>query len=413
MSFIASSRTHVFEDCSGACLPGPPGSTTDRLTFFSVYQLRRKVLELLDRGLKTNNRSAGLCLLSLKRIIENQSALNFVAAFQTPFAYSHLARGDGSESQQLTQALGLVRFLLAAPCMDSLQLVIPPEAFPTTGLYLPHLHALIHAGDGPVAIDADMEQIRFTWLDGEAVTLPAEGLNDEFLPTMQRVELGRRVAGLRLLNGLPELTGQPLDLPPHPLPSAKEISDLEAGFDLLEQVWPEAYHAASRVFSSVVILPQSGPQTRSVTSGDFHGTLITSVHNPFQVGDAICHESSHARLNLFFEIDPLVQDGLAEIHPSPWRPDLRPLNGILNGVHAFVNVCRYYERLAQHSPEIAENAREILSVQKRKLADGWKYLEAHAKPTELGSTFFCELERAVDAINAAPVETHKQKFQSY
>lgn len=71
--------------------------------------------------------------------------------------------------------------------------------------------------------------------------------------------------------------------------------------------------------------------------------------------------------------------------------------GILNGVHAFLNVCHFYRRIHAIGEE-AVLADEIFSNQKEKVIEGFNLLSVHASPTELGAIFLAELEKEVEAL---------------
>lgn len=45
-------------------------------------------------------------------------------------------------------------------------------------------------------------------------------------------------------------------------------------------------------------------------------------------------------------LDPVLRNGTTAWTPSPVRPDLRPLNGVLLAAHAFVPVSVFHARLA-------------------------------------------------------------------
>jgi len=77
---------------------------------------------------------------------------------------------------------------------------------------------------------------------------------------------------------------------------------------------------------------------------------------------------------------------------SPWRPDLRPLRGLVDGVHAFLNVCRYHQRLRERFPDARASA-VIYERQKRNVIQANTLLRTHGIPTELGRKLLDEFER--------------------
>jgi HEXXH motif-containing protein len=126
--------------------------------------------------------------------------------------------------------------------------------------------------------------------------------------------------------------------------------------------------------------------------------LIASANNAIQIADAFCHEGSHARLALYLMLDPLLNNDPSSLYPSPWRKDERPLSGILNGVHAFVNVCEFYRRLAKHDNESSNYAKHMFLEQRSKILVASDLLFSVAKPTPMGRLFLTDLQAAVSRL---------------
>lgn len=205
-------------------------------------------------------------------------------------------------------------------------------------------------------------------------------------------------AGWPVLNGLPELQDPGLKIGAARDAEADRISVLEEGLDLLHRVWPEAWATAHRFLHATLLQPCHETHTTSISFVRLQGAFIASIHNPMQVGDAVCHEGSHTRLALFFKLDPLIKDDGRAVHPSPWRSDPRPLKGVLNGVHAFLNLCIFYKRVLERIPELARPAEEILEGERMRVREAWEYLVRRAVPTSLGHRFLAELAAEVERL---------------
>src|SRR5690606_33057915 len=128
---------------------------------------------------------------------------------------------------------------------------------------------------------------------------------------------------------------------------ADVLAALEEGLYLLRDVWPEAHDASQRLLRSVVVLEHSSDLVLSFTDGRWLGVLFASCREAFQVAGSIVHETAHARLAPLLSLGPLLLGDDASTHRSPWRSDPRSLHGLLNGVHAFTNVCTFYRRLME------------------------------------------------------------------
>ena len=93
---------------------------------------------------------------------------------------------------------------------------------------------------------------------------------------------------------------------------------------------------------------------------------ITASSEPALLGDQVVHEATHELLFLFQEHDPLLEprvhgDGWtpSEFY-SPWRDDLRPLNGLLHGTVVFTRVAFLHARTAKHDVIAARRLAAIL-----------------------------------------------------
>lgn len=390
-------------DASGAVLPGPAGASIDAVQAWVASRLADRALAQLAGCAPVGQPAVAATLASLHAAVSALPPTARIAAFRTALAHDHL-RGDRIAPDPVGSALRLVRFLVGAPDI-SVCLVLPPEALPAAGLYLPHLHALLDGGAGPVAVESGADRVRFTWLDGVVADVPAEGVDaadadpadDE--AAGPRLRWLPRVAGWPLLNGLPELREAPIEMEPqpHPEPSAREREEFEAGVALLRSAWPAADAACGRYFDSVLLQPLLEAHTTSVTLERLHGAFITSILDAVQVAEALCHEGSHTRLALLLMVDPLLENGPEAVHPSPWRSDPRPLRGLLNGIHAFVNVCVYYQRVAQQLPS-PERAEMVFKEQRARVRTAWKHFAPRARPTPVGASLLTDLEREVKAL---------------
>ncbi len=395
----------------GLCLPDPNASAP--ALFHRLALLKRR--PLIEQHLKAalQGCAAGLTkpISHLLELFEKLDSQGYIRAVDHPMVHSQLRLIEKPEDRALfggplRLALGLARFLIGA---IEHELIIPAEVFVPGGLFLPHLNALL-MGPGPVAVMTDAQTVSFTWTDGHRVTVPRSGLTDV---RAERFRALPTVLGLALLNEAPELSGpigtlleqgqnsgklwESTQLARGFRPPPEDLRSFEEGLALLESTWPQAIRPTLEVFSSLFALPHRGDgRFLSLTSGRMRGVFICGIVDPLQVGDSLIHEGAHNRLWPVFDLDPLLEDAEAPIHPSPWRADPRPLKGVLNGVHAFLGVCAYYRRLTDH-PEHGAFARYKLDLHWPKVLKGWEYLSSKAQPTPLGRRFLEGLEAAIQA----------------
>jgi HEXXH motif-containing protein len=124
------------------------------------------------------------------------------------------------------------------------------------------------------------------------------------------------------------------------------------------------------------------------------GLVYLTLHpDPVTLAEALIHETQHGKLNALSFFDAVLENGHTEWAPSPVRPDLRPLMGVLLAAHAFVPVAEFHRRLAElgheltRTPAFARRRAEVLASNARGLA----VLADKARPTPLGARVLAEL----------------------
>jgi HEXXH motif-containing protein len=392
-------ETRTPSDCDGACLPQAAGRGIDRVHARTIAALRAPALELLGHA---HGMAAGWTQRVVAGLHDTLSALpmhDWLAAFRPSVAFFNLHPAV-MERDPLAAALGLVRFVVGAPGRASGGFVIPEAAFAPAGLYLPHLGVVVAPGAGPLAVQLGSDAVRLTWSDGVSADLPTGRFELPRPDAAGRLLPVPAVAGWPLLNAVPEAHDAELPVQPPPAESigAEELGLVEQAHELLQSVWPEAAAATQRFLHSLIVQPGAADHTTSVTLDFLQGTFIASLRDAVQVADAMVHEGSHTRLALLLRSDALVVDDGVARHASPWRLDPRPLKGVVNGVHAFLNVALFYRRLAERRPDLADMASEIYELQRSKVREAWALCAAHAQPTPLGRIFLDELALEVERL---------------
>jgi hypothetical protein len=175
-----------------------------------------------------------------------------------------------------------------------------------------------------------------------------------------------------------------------------DIFALRDGAVLLERTWP---HGASMVADfGCSFMPVASPNSKdsvSLSSEHFPGWIVASLDSPLYMAECLVHEASH---NLLYEVlreQSLFVEEIALDHKwySPWRPDPRPLDGLLHACFVFNNVLNMYGRLAisHASEEDVYAARRRLGIELQRVAIGLDTLERSNGLTEVGSRLIAEL----------------------
>lgn len=147
-----------------------------------------------------------------------------------------------------------------------------------------------------------------------------------------------------------------------------------------------------RLLATVVPVGSHAERSTSASYQEAIGLLYVSLHpNPVTMAEALVHETQHTKLNLLSWVDPLFENG-DERHPSPVRPDPRPLWGVVLAVHAFLPVARLHRAWLDAGVPWADERR--FDAVRRLNHDGMEVLRAHARPTAMGR----ELLDGLDAL---------------
>lgn len=395
----------------GLALPDGPGTPIETLRSLSALSCAQRAQSLIRSVLSENETPQLQGLLAAIQSLPNTA---IVYLFGHPLAYLDtlpLAQVEEATSDTRSleeRAFSIARHLLGRAEVESLFLVIPPSQTLQAGFYLPHLSLSVRSPAGPVAFDQAQDHLQITWSDGLSITLATgQRLKPNNIPAdlirTRRLLVDSWVNDYQdetpVLNNCAALAGTFSIFEPLP-PLSADIGDSQAIFNagksLLQQIWPASFTEIDLFLRGVLFL-KGQPFVRSHTPKQLPGLVLLTSDSPMKVADVLSHEISHVRMNLVLEFDPLILDDGICRHASPWRSDLRPLMGVLYGVHAFLNVCNFYARYkdTNGAPAIA---REVYELQCSKLKKGWRYLQQHAVPTALGEGLFAEIDNGINDV---------------
>lgn len=373
------------EDCDGLCYPVQPGSTLDALCQLASLQRARLAVKRLAS--ESGGPTSEVCTALLQGCAPDALA----RLFSSPVAALDMSKE--------CPPLMLARHLIHHPDARDFVIMLPPEIFVRGGLYLPHAHAIIrNDGSGPVAVLERDGHTHLVWTDGMAIVLANNGMPLPEELTCTRLKPLPRLSGFPLLSSVPEVAPIAAPYDPVAIGAASLLApQLASGLDLLHMVWPQALHALRRHLRGIVLLQPRG-HGRSHSPEELPMTTFLTLDSPDRVADYLCHELSHIRMQAFRNIDPIVTPADPERarlgFASPWRPDPRPLRGLLDGIHAFLNVCHFHRRLAGLFPGTTASL-QIYESHKQNILLAWATVAAHAKPTRLGQLVLSEFAREV------------------
>lgn len=207
------------------------------------------------------------------------------------------------------------------------------------------------------------------------ITLPSVG----GFPARGRVEVGVKARGVTVDHMAPQ-GWRPLpcldapgftvtvdDLDPHRWPDGIELPRLReaeqeewrvrlgAAWQVLtDNHWTvqEEVKAAVAVFTPIATV-EGRPQSESCREA--FGAIALSVPvDGVTLAETLAHEIQHVKLYALMDIEPLVMPDPGDRFYAPWRPDPRPVSGLLNGTYAYLGVTGFWRR--QRRAETGEHA---------------------------------------------------------
>ncbi len=191
----------------------------------------------------------------------------------------------------------------------------------------------------------------------------------------------------------PDKTGSVLSL------GGRSEEDWRAAVDVsvhwICDYWPELFQEMSFLLRQIVPVGFDKDRHLSASYREAIGTVYLSLNpNPVTMTEALIHEFQHNKLNMASYADPLLENAFSPLFKSPLRPDLRPLWGVLMGVHAFLPVAEFLRKMraASHPVAAAPDFAKRLSEIDLKNDQAMATLKAHGRWTPAGKKLFESLE---------------------
>jgi HEXXH motif-containing protein len=174
------------------------------------------------------------------------------------------------------------------------------------------------------------------------------------------------------------------------------VRAMRAGLELVRSGLPQIAEEIELLIQQLVPVGFHAEKHLSASYQESIGTIYLSLHpEPMTLAEALIHEHSHNKINMLWSMAPVLVNAFSPTYPSPFRPDLRPLHGVLLGVHAFLPVELLYERLAESAHPITADPnfdRRRQRVREQNAA-ACETLTLYAQPTESGRAVIDEIHR--------------------
>jgi len=160
--------------------------------------------------------------------------------------------------------------------------------------------------------------------------------------------------------------------------------------------------------STITPLRQAGPHPESATLADAFGCVLLS--RPYDARSAaltLVHEVQHAKLTVLLDLLPLLKTTASERFYAPWRPDPRPLLGLLHGAYAHVGVIGFWKRQRdlEPDPRKAHEAEVEFARWSRATTEALSLLATRPELTEHGHEVVTRMLKTLDVWSREPVST--------
>ncbi|MFE1317206.1 FxsB family cyclophane-forming radical SAM/SPASM peptide maturase [Kitasatospora phosalacinea] len=202
----------------------------------------------------------------------------------------------------------------------------------------------------------------------------------------------------------------------HQWPVAERLDDAElhAWTGALQDAWeligrdlPE-YAPGLRTGLSTLTPLRPGPAGRDVSAAARQAYGAVGIARPAAAPTLallLAHEFQHVKLGAVLDFHDLYDRADERLYHAPWRPDPRPLEGLLQGTYAHLAVAAYWASRvrALDGGADGENARVQLALWRSHTAGAIETLAGSGSLTPLGERFAAGMRTGLAPALAVPV----------
>lgn len=172
------------------------------------------------------------------------------------------------------------------------------------------------------------------------------------------------------------------------------VSSISDALKIINEHLPGIHREMEMVLQQFIPVGTDDEKHLSASYQESIGTAYLTLHPQLMtMVEAIIHEFQHNKINMLFQLEPVMENAFSPLYSSPVRPDPRPLHGVMLAAHAFVPVAELYRRLrASGSPlsrrgGFGERFRKIVNNNTAAI----DVLVENARPTRLGQAIIDEM----------------------
>ena len=165
---------------------------------------------------------------------------------------------------------------------------------------------------------------------------------------------------------------------------------LSGGWHILARDHQRTAAEVVSLISAVAPLSDAGGAMSSVTTRHAFGSIGLSLPaDDVAMALTLSHEVQHSKLAALMDLLPMVTEPAPDLFYAPWRPDPRPLAGLLQGIYAHLGVARFWRRHREVTPDPAEILRAHVEFARWRIACAQVVSVISARPelTRCGHVF--------------------------
>ncbi|MGP4074033.1 aKG-HExxH-type peptide beta-hydroxylase [Piscibacillus sp. B03] len=184
----------------------------------------------------------------------------------------------------------------------------------------------------------------------------------------------------------------------------KLLEQLANASDLTNYIWDEGFKEINIFTKTIVPYYTTVHQALAFSVDSCLGCQFTSpVFNMDLIfAEQILHENCHNKLSSIMVVSALLEDkpqNNMEVYHHPWRPDPRPIIGVLHATYVNIIVAEFYKKAEQRlSGESKLKAEERLTTLIREIPLALEELDKNAYFTNSGQKLFEAMVRAFSKI---------------
>jgi uncharacterized protein len=178
----------------------------------------------------------------------------------------------------------------------------------------------------------------------------------------------------------------------------------------LRTAWPVLSPGRAAEIAAIVqvIVPYQAPASGHVSnsSPQVFGTVAMSRQaDGYTCAETLVHETQHLKLCALLDLVTLAQPDDGQRYYAPWRPDPRPLDGLLQGAYAFFGISGFWrgQRDTAAEPEVRQRAHAEFARWRDGVALVIATLLRSGQLTSPGETFVTTMASVLDEWLREPV----------